>query len=150
MSVPLSIRPLGTSTSPLPVTVETDNISLEGLSIAVKIKIRVKDRYLSFREVENAIRLLQYLLVKGKTLELGINILPKGGSIKGIGRVMWNDKGLTNEYYYLKAGLSIKGMEREQKGKWLEFLKTGYTILLCLGNRGGQRKEIASKFNSGR
>lgn len=132
ISVPLSIKLLGTTTSPPPINVETGNISLDGLLIVIKIKIMVKHRLPPIQEVEDSIKLLSSLLLKDNTLGLEINVLPKGRSIKGIGKVMWYDRYLSEGFYHLRAGIFLEEMEREYKEKWHEFLKIVYPILFYL------------------
>lgn len=141
VSIPLSIKLSGATTSPPAINVETDNISLDGLAILIKIKIQVKDRWLSIPDVEDSIKLLQYLLMKDKTLELGINVLPKGKSIPGIGKVMWYDRALSGGFYYLRAGIFIEEMDGEYKEKWLEFLRAAYQMLFRLRLGRGSKEE---------
>lgn len=125
--IPLALKMWPTATyptSPTLVNVETNDISLEGLSVVKKIRVRLRNGLPSIHNGEESSKLISLFLLNNKTLELGINILPKGGSIKGIGKVMWYDRCLREESYYLRAGILIKQMENEHKEKWLEFLRT--------------------------
>jgi hypothetical protein len=121
ISIPLSISLHGTATSTPPINVETGNISPDGLSIL--IGIRLENKQLSLKGGERATKVIPYLSLNDKVLELGIKILPKGGRIKGIGKVMWYDRCVIGEYYYLRAGLHIDRMAHEDRGKWLEFVR---------------------------
>jgi len=120
--IPVSLRLLGTAVLPHPINVETSNISADGLSIAIKMK--VKDGHLSVPGTEKPTRLIPYLLLNDKVLELGIKILPKGRRIKGIGTVKWYHRGLSGDSYQLRAGIFIDEMQSDQKDKWLEFVRT--------------------------
>ena len=121
ISIPLNIRLHGAAPSTSPINVETGNISPEGLSIL--IGIRWEERRLSLKGGERPTKVIPYLLLNDKVLELGIKILPKGGRIKGIGKVMWYDRCLIGEFYYLRAGVHIEEMVSEDREKWLDFVR---------------------------
>ena len=122
IAIPTSIKLLGPVSSAPPIDVETDNISLEGLSIV--IKIRLPSRRGSIQEGEAPVKLVPYLLLDNKVLDLSINILPRGEGIKGIGQVKWYDRRLRENFYDVRAGIFIEEMRSEDRGKWLEFLRT--------------------------
>ena len=124
ISIPLSIKLQGAPTSSPPINVEITNISLDGLSLVIKIKIRRKNTWLSIEEGGDSKKKIPYLLLKDKVLELGIKILPGGRMIKARGKVTWYKRKLRGEFYYLRAGIFIEEMENEDREKWLEFLRT--------------------------
>jgi hypothetical protein len=124
-AIPLTIEILETPIPPSPITVETDDISLEGVSIVIKIKTKLENGRLSIQEGENP-KMVKYFLLDNKKLKLAINILPHGGSIPAIGKVMWCYRSLSDDCYYVKGGIAIEEMARQDKEKWLEFLKTLY------------------------
>jgi hypothetical protein len=132
-AIPLTVKLLGTPVSPPPISVETDNISPKGLSIVIKIRTRSENgRLLIQEDGENAQKMAKYLLLDNKTLQLGINILPQGRSIRVTGKVKWCYRNLVEGCYYVKAGVVIEEIEREHKKEWLEFLKAVYQFLTCL------------------
>jgi hypothetical protein len=136
-AIPLTIKLVGTTPSPPPITVETDDISLKGLSIVIKIKTMLENGRLSIEGEENQ-KMVKYLLLDNKQLALGIKILPQGGIIQAIGKVKWCYRSLSMGLYYVKAGVLIEEMEGGHKEKWMEFLKTAYQFLVCLDSRKGQ------------
>lgn len=136
-AIPLTIKLLGTTVPPPPITVETDNISPKGLSIVIKIRTKSENGRLAIWEGgENAQKMAKYLLLDNKTLQLGINILPEGRSIHATGKVKWCYRNLVEGCYYVKAGVVIEEIERKHKAEWLEFLKAVYQFLTCLEPRG--------------
>jgi len=141
-AIPLTIRLLGSSLSPPPITVETDNISPQGLSIVIKIKTRVNNGRLSIEGGENAQKLVKYLLLDNKHLELGINILPRGESIHARAKVRWCYRNVQEGCYYVKAGVLIEQMDSEHKEEWAEFLRTIYQFLVCLEPKEGYRERL--------
>ena len=135
-AIPLTIKLTGTSIPPPPITVETDDISPQGLSIIIKIKIKLHNGRLSIQEkVDNSTRMVKYLLLDNKSLRLGINILPHGRSIQAMGKVRWYDRSLSKESYSVRAGIFIEKIEREHKKEWLEFLAAVYQFVACLEPR---------------
>jgi hypothetical protein len=140
-SIPLTIRLLGSSFPPPPRTVETDNISPQGLSIVIRIKTRLHNGRLSIEGGENAQKLVKYLLLDNKELDLGINILPQGGSIHARGKVRWCYRNVQEGCYYVKAGILIEQMESRHKEEWSEFLRTIYQFLSCLEQKNGQKEK---------
>ena len=134
-AIPLTIQLWGISTPPPPITVETVNISFQGLSIAIKIKTQFEQGRFSIQGGEDSIKMAQYLVLENKRLELGINILPQGESIHAMGQVKWYNRWFRKGLYYVKAGVSIEEMEKRDKEEWLEFLKTIYHFLVAFEYR---------------
>jgi hypothetical protein len=136
IAIPLTIKLIGTSVPPPPITVETDNISPQGLSIIIKIKTTLHNGRLSIQEKgDNSTRMVKYLLLENKLLGLGINILPQGRSILAMGKVRWFDRSLSKESYSVRAGIFIEKIERKYKKEWLEFLTAVYQFVACLEPR---------------
>ena len=137
-AIPLTIKLLGIAASPPPITVETANISPQGLSIVIKVKIEADRGRLSIQENgKNAAKIAKYLLLDNRTLALGINILPQGRSIKAMGKVKWYNRSFSKGLYSVKAGILIEKIEREHKKEWLEFLAAIYRFLECLELKKG-------------
>ena len=136
-AIPITIKLVGTPVLPPPIAVETANISPRGLSIVIKIKIKLEDGRLSIQGGEDSLQLVQYLLLDNRMLKLEINILPQGESIRAIGKVKWYERSVKEGAYYVKAGILIEEMEQEHKGEWLEFLDTIHQFLACLEPRKG-------------
>jgi hypothetical protein len=118
--------------------VETANISPRGLSIIINIKIKVEHGRVSIQEeVENSAKMVKYLLLRDKIVALGINILPRGGSIDAMGRVKWHARSLSEGLYSVRAGILLDEIDRAHKREWLEFLTAIYQFLACLEPRRG-------------
>jgi hypothetical protein len=133
-SIPLTIKLIGGSQSALPITVETDNISIKGLAIAIKIKTTLEHGRLSIQGGRYNMPMAQYLLLNNKRLKLGITILPKGKSIPAIVKVKWCNRSLQGDFYYVRAGMLIEWMEGEHRVKWSEFLSAVYEFMKGLNN----------------
>jgi hypothetical protein len=133
-SIPLTIRLIGGSQFSPPIMAETDNISSEGLSIAIRIQTMVKHGRLTIPGGDNALKLVHYLWLDNKSLTVGINILPGAKSIQAIGRVKWYVRRLRGDCYDVKAGLLIEWMEGEHREEWKEYLSAVYEFIKCLGN----------------
>ena len=136
-TIPLMIKLLETAASPPPITVETANISPQGLSIVIRMKINVEQGRVVVQEGEASLQMVQYLLLSNKRLQLELNILPQGKSIQATGKVKWYDRSLGKEFYVVRAGILIEEMEQGHKEEWLEFLEAVNTFLLCLEPQEG-------------
>ena len=119
--IPLSIRLLGTTKYPEPINTGTRNVCLEGLSI--ELRVILKNGSLLIQEGEEPIKLIPFLVLNEKAVELDIKIPPKGERIRAIGRVMWYDFGLRRGSYYFCVGIFLEKMEVEDRRKWEEFIK---------------------------
>ena len=131
-AIPVTVKLLGTALSPPPITVETDDISPKGLSLVIKIKTRLEHGRLAIEGGEEARKMVKYLLLDNKQLSLEINILPEGGSLQATGTVKWSYRNVQEGSYYVKAGVAIERMGREQRARWLEFLRAAYQFMTCL------------------
>ena len=119
--VPLSIRLLGTTKSPQPFNAKTRNVSLEGLS--VELPVILKNGSLLIQEGEEPIKLIPFLVLNQKAVELDIEIPPEGERIRAIGRVIWYDFGSRRALYYFCAGIFLEKMGVKDRKKWEEFVK---------------------------
>jgi hypothetical protein len=128
-AIPVMITVLGTPLSPPPIIVETEDISPRGLSVVVKIKTRLERGRLVIEGGENSKKMVKYLILDGKQLALGINILPRGESIGAIGRVRWCYRNVQEGCYYVKAGVWIERMDVRYRERWLEFLRASHQFL---------------------
>jgi hypothetical protein len=139
-SIPLTIRLIGGSQFSPPITVETGNISSEGLSISIRIQTMREHGRLTIPGGDSSLKLVHYLWLDNKSMIVGINILPQGRSIQAIGRVKWYARRLQGDRYDVKAGLLMEWMEREHRGEWKEYLSAVYEFMKCLGygNWGGE------------
>ena len=119
--IPLSIRLLGTNKYPHPINTETRNVCFEGLSI--ELRVILKNGSLLIQEGEEPVKLIPFLVLNEKVVELDIKIPPKGESIRAIGRVIWYDFGSRGESYYFCAGTFLEQMEVEDRKKWEQFIR---------------------------
>ena len=81
--IPLSIRLLGTTKYPQPINTGTRNVCLEGLSI--ELRVILKNGSLLIQEGEEPIKVIPFLVLNEKTVELDIEIPPEGERIRAIG-----------------------------------------------------------------
>ena len=119
--VPISMRLLGTTKYPQPVNTITRNVSFEGLSI--ELRVVLKNGSLLIKEGEEPIKLIPFLVLNEKMVELDMKIPPEGENIGAIGRVIWYDFGSRGASYYFCVGIFLEKMEVEDRRKWEEFIK---------------------------
>jgi hypothetical protein len=115
------MRLLGTTKYAQPIITTTRNVSLEGLS--VELNAMLKNGSLLIQEVEKPVKLIPFLVVNEKMVELDMKIPPGGENIEAIGRVIWYDIGSRGASYYFCVGIFLEKMEVEDKRKWEEFIK---------------------------
>jgi len=120
-SIPLTMRLLGTTKYPQRIKTETRDVSLEGLSI--ELQVILKNGSLLIQQGEEPIKLIPFLVLNEKMVELGIEIPPEGESIGAIGRVIWYDFGSRRASYYYCVGIFLEKMKVEDRIKWEEFIK---------------------------
>jgi len=142
-AIPVTVKLLETALSPPPITVETEDISPQGLSLVIKIKTRLEQGRLAIEGGEDACKMVKYLLLDNKQLALDINILPHGGSLRATGTVRWSYRNVEEGLYYVKAGVAIEQMGREPRARWLEFLRTTYQLMACLEASEGGRPVVS-------
>jgi len=121
-SIPLSMRLLGTTKYPRPFIGKTRNVSLEGLSI--ELKVILKNGSLLIQEGEEPIKLIPFLVLNEKMVGLDMKIPPEGENIGAIGRVIWYDFGPRRASYYFCVGIFLENIELEDRQKWEEFIKS--------------------------
>ena len=143
-AIPVTINLIGAVGPPPPVTVQTANISPQGLSTIIQIRIKEKDGRISIHEeIKDSSKMVRYLLLKDKILGLGIHILPQGGSIHAMGTVKWYARSLSKGLYSVRAGIFLDEIDRADKKEWFDFLRAIYEHLACfyreLGEPGDQR-----------
>jgi hypothetical protein len=119
--VSLSIRLLGTTKYPQRFNAKTRNVALEGLSI--ELSVILKNGSLLIQDRKEPIKLIPFLVLNEKMVELDIEIPPEGESIGAIGRVIWYDFGSRRASYYFCVGIFLEKIEVEDRIKWEEFIK---------------------------
>jgi len=122
ITIPLTMQLVRRSLPPPAIDVETEDIAPDGLSIIMKIK--VSDSRVAAEAKETLRKLTPYLVLSGRMVDLGMQILPRGATISMRGRVAWCERGLKDGWYHLRAGISIEAIAREYQEEWLEFLRT--------------------------
>ncbi|MEW6377801.1 MAG: PilZ domain-containing protein [Thermodesulfobacteriota bacterium] len=120
--VPLTIRLLGIDKHPCPINVETRDVSREGLLI--ELEVRLTNGSLLIQEGEETIKLIPFLVLNEKLVELDIKIPPRGEKVRAIGRVRWYDFGSREKSYYFRTGIFMEEMEIEDRKRWEDFIKT--------------------------
>jgi hypothetical protein len=124
--IPLTIRLLGIAKHPWPINVETRNVSREGLSI--ELEVRLKNGNLLIQQGEEPIKLIPFLVLNEKLVELDIEIPPRGERVRATGRVRWYDFGSREKSYYFRAGIFMEEMEIEDRKRWKDFIKTAESV----------------------
>jgi hypothetical protein len=119
--VPLTIRLVGTTKYPEPISVKTRNVSLEGLS--VELRVISKNGSLLIQEGTEPIKLIPFLVLNQKTVELEIEIPPRGEKTRETGKVIWYDFGSRRASYYFRAGIFLEEMGVKERKKWEEYVK---------------------------
>jgi len=119
--ISISMRLLGTTKYPQPVNMKTRNVSFEGLSI--ELRVVLKNGSLLIKEGEEPVKLIPFLVLNEKMVELDMKIHPEGESIGAIGRVIWYDFGSRRASYYFCVGIFLEEMKVEDRIKWEEFIK---------------------------
>ncbi len=119
--IPLSVRLLGTTKYPQPINMKTRDVSFEGLSI--ELRVVLKNGSLLIKEGEESVKLIPFLVLNEKMVELDMKIPPDGENIAAIGRVIWYDFGSRGASYYFCVGIFLEKMEVGDKRKWKEFIK---------------------------
>lgn len=120
-SIPLTIRLLGIAKCSGPIDVETRNVSRKSLS--VELEVRLKNGSLLIQGGEETIKLIPFLVLSEKLVELDIKIPPKSERVRATGRVRWYDFGSREKLYYFKAGIFMEEMEIEDRERWEDFIR---------------------------
>ena len=124
--VQVTMKLLGTAEHPQPIKAETRNVSPEGLSIELEVILR--NGSLLIPQGEEPIRLIPFLVLNRKIVELAIWIPPKDERIRALGRVVWYDFGSSGPCYYFKAGIVPEEMEIEDRKKWARFVRNVHQV----------------------
>jgi len=119
--VPLTIRLLGTTKYPEPISAKTRNVSLEGLS--VELRVISKNGSLLMQEGAEPIKLIPFLVLNQKAVQLDIEIPPKGEKTRATGKVIWYDFSSRRASYYFRAGIFLEEMGVKERKKWEEYVK---------------------------
>lgn len=120
ISVPLSLQLVREGGCPAPINVETEDIAPDGLSIITKIEI--DNWHISSKGNEMLARLIPYLVLDNRMVDLALQILPHGATIPMRGTVTWYERSARGGFYCLRAGISIDAIGPEHQQEWLEFL----------------------------
>jgi hypothetical protein len=118
-SIPLTIRLLGVAKHPHPINTETRNVSRKGLSVELKVKLR--NGSLLIQQGEEAIKVIPFLVLSEKLVELVIKIPPRGERVRATGRVRWYDFGSRERSYYFRAGILLEKIE--DRKRWEDFIE---------------------------
>jgi hypothetical protein len=115
------MRLLGTTKSPQRIKTETRDVSLEGLSI--ELQVILKNGSLLIQEGEEPIKLIPFLVLNQKTVQLDIEIPPKGEKTSATGKVIWYDFGSRRASYYFRAGIFLEKMGVKERKQWEEYVR---------------------------
>ena len=118
----LVIKLLGTVKHPPPINAETRNISRKGLLIEQQVMLR--NGSLLIQAGEKTIKMIPFLVLNEKLVELDIEIPPRGDKIRAMGRVKWYDFSSSEKLYHFKAGIVLEEMEIRDRRKWEDFLRS--------------------------
>ncbi len=117
-SIPLTIRLLGITKPPHAINAETRNVSRNGLSIELEVKL--KNGSLLIQQGEEAIKLIPFLVLGEKLMELDIKMPSEGERVRATGRVRWYDFSSREKSYYFRAGILLEKIE--DRKKWEDFI----------------------------
>jgi hypothetical protein len=145
-AIPLTIQLVLNPIPPPPVSVETDTISPQGLSIIIPIQTQFKQGRFFIPGGEDSIRMAQHLLLDNKQLNVGINILPQGESIPALGTVKWYTRSFDKGLYVVRTGVLIHHMEAEYTDAWQEFISAVSQFWSSLGPSRGKERRRAPFF----
>jgi hypothetical protein len=118
-SIPLTIRLMGITKHPHPIHAETRNVSRKGLSVELEVKL--KNGSLLIQQGEEAIKVIPFLVLSEKLVELDIKMPPKGERVRATGRVRWYDFGSREKSYYFRAGILLEKIE--DRKRWEDFIE---------------------------
>ena len=113
---------LGITKHSQPINSKTRNVSIEGLSI--ELQVILKNTSFLIQGGGKPIKLIPFLVLNEKMVELDIKIPPKGENIGAIGRVIWYDFGSRRGSYYFRVGIYLEKIKVEDRIKWEEFVKS--------------------------
>jgi hypothetical protein len=119
--VPLTIKLLGVGKPSWPIHVESRDVSRDGLSI--ELEVRLEDGHLIIQQGEEPIKLIPFIVLNEKLVELDIEIPPRSERVRAKGMIRWYDFGSKEKSYYFKAGIFMKEMEIEDRKRWEDFIK---------------------------
>jgi hypothetical protein len=117
-SIPLTIRLLGITKHSHLINAETRNVSRKGISVELEVKL--KNGSLLIQQGEEAIKLIPFLVLSEKLVELNIKIPPKGEKVRATGKVRWYDFGSRENSYYFRAGILLEKIE--DRKRWEDFI----------------------------
>jgi len=138
-AIPVTITIAGEAVAPPPVTVRTADISPQGLSTVITIRIlKVEDGRVSLQEqVKNSARMIKHLVVQDRIVGLGIHILPQRASVHAMGTVRWHARSEHKGLYSVRAGIVLDEIDRAHKREWFVFLRAIYEHLECFQHEAG-------------
>jgi len=138
-AIPVTINLVGEAGAPPPITVRTADISPQGLSTLITLRIlkRENGHVTIQEEVKNSARMIKHLIVHDRIVGLGIHILPQGGCVSAMGTVRWHARSLTDGVYSVRAGIVLDEIDRADKREWLLFLRAIYEHLACFYHEAG-------------
>jgi hypothetical protein len=119
--VPLTIKLLGVGITSWPIHVESRDVSRDGLSI--ELEVELKDGHLLIQQGEEPIKLIPFIVLNEKLVELDIEIPPRSERVRAKGMIRWYDFGSKDKTYYFRAGIFMKEMEIEDRKRWGDFIK---------------------------
>jgi hypothetical protein len=138
-AIPVTINLVGAAGAPLPITVRTADISPQGLSTIINLRIvKMEDGHVSIQEeVKNSARMITHLAVYDRIVGVGIHILPQGRSVHAMGTVRWHAGRLNDGQYSMRTGILLNEIDRAVRDEWFGFLRAIYEHLACFRHETG-------------
>ncbi|NWF93316.1 MAG: PilZ domain-containing protein [Syntrophaceae bacterium] len=124
--LPVTVRLLGIGKPSAPIHVEIRDVSRNGLSI--EFRISLKNGHLLIEQGEEPIKLIPFIVMNEKLLELDIEMPPRSERLRAKGVVRWYDFGSREEFHYFRAGILMKEMEIEDRKKWEDFIRHAESV----------------------
>ena len=119
--IPLRLKLRGMSIPCPAIHAEAANISLEGLMM--ELNVTLKDGSLLIRAGDEYIKLIPYLVLNEKRVELEMTIPQEEKKIRAVGRIIWYDFGSIESLYHLQMGIFLEEMESEDRRMWEKYVK---------------------------
>ena len=121
IALPVALRFLGLPHDHPPLRAETQDVSLEGLSI--RIEAIFKDGISLMSEGEEHVQLIPFLVLSEKLVDVEITITQEEPHISATGQMVWYDFESRDDAHYFKAGIFLEEMETEARKRWEDFVR---------------------------
>ncbi|UCD70531.1 MAG: hypothetical protein JSW70_05855 [Syntrophobacterales bacterium] len=101
----------------------TWDVSYDGLCIETDAE--VQEGVMTFSESNGGkrVKVLPFLVMKERQLEVEIDLLSRKGKVIALGKVIWSELKATNKMYRVKIGVFLEEMAPGEREKWNHFIQ---------------------------